>query len=268
MRLLDLVLKANMPVALASANASNSTYYNPVLSGWHSDPSCTQINGTFYCVTSSFIIFPALPIYASKNPINWKLVSHAWNHDSQLPGLSASSPAQQDGMYAAATLRYRDGRFHVICEYIIMSAGVTGVIFESTDPFDEAAWSDPVIFQSISYDSNLFWDDDGKTYMATAGVALQEVDLARGELIQRPVSIWNGTGGTSPEGPHLYKKDGYYYLMIAEGGTGTNHSITIARSRSLTCPCEAYENNPILTNRGTDEYFQTVGHGDLFQDTA
>src|ERR1700709_213264 len=81
--------------------ASNSTYYNPILPGWHSDPSCTQVNGTFFCVTSTFIAFPGLPIYASKDLVNWKLASHAWNRESQLPNLSWSTEEQQQGMYAA-----------------------------------------------------------------------------------------------------------------------------------------------------------------------
>ncbi|KAI1308623.1 glycosyl hydrolase [Xylaria venustula] len=106
-------------------------------------------------------------------------------------------------------------------DYIITSASVTSVLFESTDPFDEAAWSDPVTFLPISYNSVLFLDNDGKAYMATVGVALQEINLTTGELSQPPVSTWNGTGGVSPEGPHL-----------------------------------------------TDEYFHTVGYGDVFQDKA
>ncbi|KAI0869124.1 glycoside hydrolase family 43 protein [Hypoxylon argillaceum] len=261
------LLAAIGAVASASASAGNSSYYNPVLPGWHSDPSCTQVNGTFYCVTSTFISFPGLPIYASKDLMNWKLISHAWNRESQLPGASANTVAQQQGMYAA-TLRHHDGLFYVICEYLGVGTSNLGVIFTSPDPFDEPAWLDPVTFATSLIDPDLFWDDDGKAYVATQGVVLQEMDLATGELSQPPISLWNGTGGVWPEGPHLYKKDGYYYLMIAEGGTETNHSITIARSQHLKGPYEAYANNPILTNRGTDQYFQTVGHGDLFQDAA
>ncbi|OTA88018.1 glycoside hydrolase family 43 protein [Hypoxylon sp. CO27-5] len=250
--------------AAAAAQSVNSIYYNPVLPGWHSDPSCTQVDGTFFCVTSTFISFPGLPIYASKDLINWKLVSHTWNRESQLPGVSWNTTGQQQGMYAA-TLRYHDGEFYVICEYLGMPEGNLGVVFKSKDPFSDEAWSDPVIFHPEFIDPDIFWED-GKVYVATQSIILQELDLETGELSQPPISLWNGTGGVWPEGPHLYKKDGWFYLMIAEGGTELDHSITIARSRSLTGPYEAYENNPILTNRGTDEYFQTVGHGDIFQD--
>ncbi|KAI1773395.1 glycoside hydrolase family 43 protein [Hypoxylon cercidicola] len=257
----------------AMARPENSTYYNPVLPGWHSDPSCTQVDGTFFCATSTFISFPGLPIYASKDLVNWKLVSHAWNRESQLPGVSWNTTGQQQGMYAP-TLRHRRGVFYVVCEYLLTGENI-GVVFRTADPFRDAAWRDPVLFRPAAIDPDLFWDDnddnddaDGRLYVATQGVVLQELDLATGELSQPPVSLWNGTGGAWPEGPHLYRRDGWYYLVIAEGGTELNHSVTVARSRGVAGPYEAYARNPVLTNRGTAEYFQTVGHGDLFQDAA
>ncbi|KAL6866515.1 hypothetical protein ACO1O0_002626 [Amphichorda felina] len=246
--------------------AENSTYLNPVLPGWHSDPSCTRVDDTFFCATSTFIAFPGLPIYASKDLVNWRLISHAWSREAQLPGVSWNTTGQQDGMYAP-TLRYHDGEFFLVCEYLGIPGGIIGVVFRTTDPFDDDAWSDPIIFHPDKIDPDLFWDDDGEVYVATQGIILQELDLETGELSQPPVELWNGTGGVWPEGPHIYKRDGWYYLLIAEGGTGTDHAITIARARDIKGPYEAYEGNPILTNRGTDEYFQTVGHGDLFTDT-
>ena len=247
-----------------SATAKNSTYYNPILPGWHSDPSCVQVEDTFYCVTSTFISFPGLPIYASKDLINWKHVSHVWNREFQLPGYSWATDGQQRGMYAA-TIRHHKGVFYVICEYLGLSDKNAGVLFKSTNPFDDASWSNPVTFPAPKIDPDLFWDDDGKVYVATQGIQLQEMDIDTGKM-GAAVSLWNGTGGVWPEGPHIYKRGGYYYLMIAEGGTAEDHSITIARSRNLTGPYTAQPHNPILTNRGTQEYFQTVGHGDLFQD--
>jgi beta-xylosidase len=248
------------------AAAANSTYYNPILPGWHSDPSCTQVDGTFYCVTSTFISFPGLPIYASKDLINWKHVSHVWNRESQLPGYSWATPEQQNGMFAA-TIRHRDGVFYVICEYLNVENKDSGVLFKSTNPYDDASWSDPVTFPAPKIDPDLFWDDDGKVYVATQGIILQEMNIDTGEM-GPAVPLWNGTGGVWPEGPHIYKRGGYYYLMIAEGGTAEDHAITIARAKSITGPYTPSPNNPILTNRGSDEYFQTVGHGDLFQDAA
>jgi beta-xylosidase len=167
-------------------------------------------------------------------------------------------------MYAA-TIRFNDGVFYVICEYLDAPGKDAGVLFKSTDPFDDASWSNAVTFPVSKIDPDLFWDDDGKVYVATQGIQLQEMNMNTGRLgVAR--DLWPGTGGVWPEGPHIYKRDGYYYLMIAEGGTAEDHSITIARSRNITGPYTAHPRNPILTNRGTQEYFQTVGHGDLFQD--
>jgi beta-xylosidase len=246
--------------------AKNSTYLNPVLPGWHSDPSCTPVNGTFFCVTSTFISFPGLPIYASKDLVNFKHISHVWNRESQLPGYSYATAAQQQGMYAA-TIRYHKGTFYVICEYLGTTTNQTsGVLFKTTDPFNDKAWSDPVKFIAPKIDPDLFWDDDGKVYVATQGVIIQEIDINTGKM--GPVhSLWNGTGGVWPEGPHIYKKDGWYYLMIAEGGTAEDHSVTMARAKKITGPYSPSPHNPHLTARNTKNFFQTVGHADLFQDT-
>ncbi|KAH7396999.1 glycosyl hydrolase [Phaeosphaeria sp. MPI-PUGE-AT-0046c] len=249
----------------APAAAKNSTYYNPVLPGWHSDPSCTPVNGTYFCVTSTFISFPGLPIYASKDLVNYKHISHAWNRESQLPGYSYATAAQQQGMYAA-TIRFHKGTFYVICEYLGTTTNQTnGVLFKSTNPFDDASWSDPVKFNAPKIDPDLFWDDDGKVWVATQGIRIQEMNIDTGEM-GPIIQLWNGTGGVWPEGPHIYKKDGWYYLLIAEGGTAEDHAVTMARSKKITGPYSPSPHNPHLTNRGTKEYFQTVGHADLFQD--
>lgn len=107
-----------------------------------------------------------------------------------------------------------------------------------------------------------------ETYRSSPGIWLNTIDLDTGELGGSFLDIWNGTGGEAPEGPHIYYKDGYYYLMIAEGGTGLNHMETIARSKTISGPYEPNPANPILTNANTSAYFQTVGHADLFQDAS
>ncbi|KAF2739625.1 glycoside hydrolase family 43 protein [Polyplosphaeria fusca] len=263
MKLISLLLHLAVCAFAQNSSQPNATFTNPVLPGWHSDPSCTHVNSTFFCVTSTFEAFPGLPVYASKDLRNWKLVSHVWNREAQLPGVSWNTTQQQQGMYAA-TIRHHEGEIFVVCEYLGLPGGIIGVLFRTSDPFDEDAWSDPLIFHPDKIDPDLFWEN-GTLYVATQGIVLQKLDMKTGEL-SKPTSLWNGTGGVWPEGPHLYKRDGYYYLMIAEGGTAEDHSITIARSRQLYGPYEAYEHNPILTNRNTQRYFQTVGHGDLFQD--
>jgi beta-xylosidase len=101
-------------ISTAAAQEPNSTFYNPILPGWHSDPSCVHVNETFFCVSSTFISFPGLPIYASADLIDWKLVSHVWNRESQIPGASRNTTGQQLGFYAA-TLRYHDGFFYIAC---------------------------------------------------------------------------------------------------------------------------------------------------------
>jgi len=249
---------------IAPVVSQNSTFTNPVLSGWHSDPSCIQVDGTFYCVISTFISFPGLPIYASKDLINWKLISHVWTRESQLPGYSWNTNGQQEGMFAA-TIRANKGTFYVICEYL-GTGKKAGVLFRTTTPYNESSWSSAVTFDAPKIDPDLFWDDDGKVYVATHSVVIQEMNINTGQM-STAINIWNGTGGVWPEGPHIYKKDGWYYLLIAEGGTGTNHAVTMARAKKVTGPYTGYAKNPLLTNKGTQEYFQTIGHADLFQDT-
>ncbi|KAE8165908.1 glycosyl hydrolase [Aspergillus tamarii] len=243
-----------------------SPYTNPILPGWHSDPSCTYVKeeDTIFCVTSTFIAFPGLPIYATKDLQNWKQVSNVFNRPSQIPSLSDTTD-QQGGIYAP-TLRYHDGTFYVIVSFL--GPEIKGLVFTSSDPYSDAAWSEPLEFSVRGIDPDIFWDDDGTVYVTSADDARIQhysLDLQTGET--GPVNyLWNGTGGASPEGPHLYRKDDFYYLMIAEGGTELNHAETMVRSKNRTGPWELCPHNPILTNRNTTQYFQTVGHADLFQD--
>ncbi|KAL4924821.1 glycosyl hydrolase [Aspergillus undulatus] len=249
-----------------SCAPTERTYHNPILPGWHSDPSCIYVpeQETFFCVTSTFIAFPGLPLYASKDLTTWSLASNIINRPAQLRDL-AETANQQGGIYAP-TLRYRDGTFYLIVSNL--GPNIKGLVFTSTNPYDDDAWSDPLVFPVYGIDPDIFWDDDGAVYVSSADnnmIHHYQLDLETGEI--GPVTyLWNGTGGAYPEGPHIYRKDGYYYLLLAEGGTETNHSVTMARSRNRTGPWEPAPNNPILTNRGTSEYFQTVGHADLFQD--
>ncbi|KAK5658424.1 hypothetical protein OQA88_1813 [Cercophora sp. LCS_1] len=266
MRLISFSTLAGLVGLVAPVQSQNSSFQNPVLAGWHSDPSCIQTNGTFYCVASTFISFPGLPVYASRDLIDWKLISHVWTRESQFPSYSWKTEGQQQGMYAA-TIRLHDGVFYVICEYLGVPGKNAGVLFRTTNPYDDASWSDALTFVAPKIDPDLFFDDDGKVWVATQGIQVQEMDINTGKMGPM-IPLWNGTGGVWPEGPHIYKKDGWYYLLIAEGGTATDHAVTIARAKSITGPYTAYAKNPILTNRGTHQYFQTVGHADLFQDAA
>ncbi|GIK06035.1 hypothetical protein Aspvir_010153 [Aspergillus viridinutans] len=161
------------------------------------------------------------------------------------------------GLYAP-TIRYDDGTFYVICTNVDIWAD---------------NWSDPVYFEFDGIDPSVFFDDDGKTYIqgsAAAGpstpINMFELDLSSGGKLSEERTIWRGTGGIYPEGPHLYKRKGYYYLVIAEGGTHEGHMVTMARSTNLWGPHEGCPHNPILTARTTDDYIQYTGHYDVFRD--
>ena len=255
--------------ALSLSVFKNSTYTNPMLPGWHSDPSCIYVAedyDAFFCATSSFLTFPGLPIYASKDLQNWRLASHVFTRPDQFLGIGNTTV--EYGGFWATNIRFHNGTFYAITSYTpVVPFVVTGAIFTTKDPFNSSAWSDPLTFPMIDIDMNVFWDDDGQTYVQFSGIRQQTINLTTGAL--GPVStIWTGFSHYIPEGPHVYKKDGYYYLMISEGGTELGHLISIARATNINGPYEGYSGNPILTNRNTTQYFQTVGHGDLFQDSA
>lgn len=257
-----------------SSGTANSTYYNPILPGYHSDPSCAfvpELNGTFFCTSSTFGTWPGHPIYASKDLVNWKLVSNALNRAEQIPAFN-TLPTPGFGMFAP-TLRYHNGTLYLIT-FDVEAGPAGGLLFETTDPYSDAAWSVPSVRNVSGIDPDIFWDTDGSVHFAStaarfdpSGIGLNSINLTTEENTGFQY-IWNGTGGASPEGPHLYSKDGYYYLLIAEGGTEKYHEVDIARSKNITGPYESCPSNPVLTNANTTRYFQSVGHADIFQDAS
>ncbi|KAK2747654.1 hypothetical protein FQN55_004824 [Onygenales sp. PD_40] len=256
-----------------------TTYYNPIFPGSHPDPSCIFLEEweeTFFCASSSFNIFPGLPIHASRDLRNWKRIVNVLNREDQLPMLSLTN-GSTSGIWAP-TLRYHEGTFYLLTTLVHDKNPIEdpgrwdNVIFTSTNPYDPESWSDPVHFEFLGYDTSPYWDEDGKVYVAGAhpwqispGIYQREVNLETGE-VGPEMKIWDGTGGMAPEGPHIIRKDDWYYLLAAEGGTGVDHMVTIARSKNINGPYESNPANPVLTNANTTEYFQTVGHVDLFQD--
>lgn len=237
-------------------------YKNPIIPGFNPDPSICRVGDDFYLVTSSFEYFPGLPIYHSKDLVNWKQIGHCLTRDSQLPLHRAPSST---GLFAPS-LRYHDGLFYVICTNV---SGGGNFFCTATDP--AGPWSEPVWVAIDSIDPDIFWDDDGKTYFVTQGnegIRVTEVDLKTGKVIGPEQLVWGGIGGRFPEAPHIYKKDGYYYLLLGEGGTEYMHSATIGRSKNLSGPYESCPLNPILTHanrRGQANRIQGVGHADLVQ---
>ncbi|EOO03006.1 putative xylosidase protein [Phaeoacremonium minimum UCRPA7] len=182
------------------------------------------------------------------------------------------------GLYAP-TIRYHNDTFYVICtnckrgdSYEKDGQDKSENFVVSCSDIWSNEWSDPVYFEFDGIDPSLFFED-GKAYVHASAapgpwtkINLFEIDLSTGEKLSPEKTIWEGTGGVWPEGPHIYKKDGWYYLMIAEGGTHENHMVVMSRSRDIWGPYEACPNNPILTARGTNEYVQYTGHCDAFQD--
>ncbi|KAI0829145.1 glycoside hydrolase family 43 protein [Hypoxylon sp. FL0890] len=262
-------------------HAHNSTYYNPILPGFHPDPSCIFVpewDNTFFCASSSFNAFPGIPLHASKDLRNWKLIGHVLNRREQLPRL-AETNRSTSGIWAP-TLRFNEGTFWLVTTLVDDdraaedSSRWDNIIFKSDSPYDPSTWTEAVHFEFEGYDTSPVWDSDGKTYIVGGhawrvfpGILLAEVNLETGE-VGGWKSIWNGTGGTAPEGPHIYLKNGWYYLLAAEGGTGLEHMVTMARSQNIHGPYEANPSNPVLTNANTTNYFQTVGHADLFHDVT
>lgn len=261
----------------------NSTYNNPVLPGWHSDPSCTSVpewNNTVFCTTSSFVTFPGVPIFASKDLVNYKHVSNALHSTQQLPDFNNAPLGANSGMFAS-TLRYHKGTFYLIT-FDVLAGGVGGMLFETNNPYEPSSWTGPkmVNLTGTNIDPDLFWDTDGSAHTAftTDRFAVEkfilqsDIDVETGAVgsagADSATKAWNGTTGLFPEGPHKYIKDGKYYLLIAEGGTGLGHRASIARSEDVVNgPWVSDPQNPILTAVNTTNYFQSVGHADLFEDS-
>jgi len=253
-------------VVCSSLNAQVQTYQNPVITGFNPDPSVCRVNGDYYLVTSSFEFFPGVPVYYSKDLVHWKQIGYCLTRDSQLPLHNCPSSA---GIYAP-TIRYNRGVFYMVTTNV---SGGGNFYVHTTDPAGD--WSEPVWVKQGGIDPTLFFDEEGKTYLTTnqhvdgkTGIALSEIDLATGNLVSPIKHIWGGTGGRYPEAPHIYKINGWYYLLIAEGGTEYGHMVTIARSRNIWGPYESNADNPILTHRGLAGQFmqiQGTGHADLIE---
>lgn len=256
----------------SAARAVEKSFTNPMLPGYNPDPSCIRVEDTFYCVTSTFVTFPGLPVYASKDLQNWKLVSHVLSRKEQWPAFNEIGSSQAG--IQAPTLRHYNGVFYVVTT-MISQKGIANLMFTATSVCSDKEWSVARKFGATSYDPDLFIDKDGQAYTHCAyetnkddrGILQATLDVKTGATgpVQRP---WNGTGGIYPEGPHVYLKDGLYYIINAEGGIGPEHMEVIARAKTIRGPYEGSPANPILTNKGTREYFQGVGHADLFQDTV
>ena len=233
---------------------------NPVLKGFYPDPSICRAGDDYFLVTSSFTYYPGIPLFHSKNLINFKQIGHVLTRRSQL-----NLNGIHGGIFAP-TIRHYNGTFYVITTNV---NGGGNFFVKTSDPFGE--WSDPIWVDDNTFDPSLFFDDDGKVYYTRRdfmlnGIVQAEIDLETGRLFAPPNVIAKGFCSWDVEGPHLYKINGQYYLMCAEGGTRYGHMETIARSKSPWGPFEPCPRNPILTQRHISmANIRHTGHAELIQ---
>jgi beta-xylosidase len=238
----------------------------PIIAGFHPDPTICRAGDTYYIANSSFEFAPGVPIHRSTDLVTWTLVTNALQRPDQL---NVQAAPASTGVYAP-TLRHHGERFWLVTTNVVdIHRGQ--LIVSADDP--AGPWSEPVYVDgAIGIDPDLAWDEAGTCHLTWAsaapelnGIASAPIDPATGKMLAPPALLWPGTGLAYPEGPHLYRRDGWWYLMLAEGGTERGHAVTIARSRSLHEPFEAAPANPILTHRSTSHRVQNTGHADLIQ---
>lgn len=231
-------------------------YRNPVLRGCHPDPSIVRVGEDYYIVNSSFVHFPGLPISHSRDLIHWQVIGHAVENlaSSGLEGLPGGFG------YWAPDISYHRGRFWVVATLRRNAPPYRlQMITSAADP--RGPWDQPRFLPLDGIDPSLFADDDGRRYiLLNPGAILAEINDA-GQLISGPEMLSFGSARIKPEGPHLVKKDGWYYLFLAEGGTGSGHMETVLRSKGLRGPYQACPFNPILGRRDPLSPIQRSGHG-------
>ena len=251
------------------------TFRNPILPGCYPDPSICRVDEDYYLVTSTFEYFPGLPIFHSRDLVHWEQIGHVLDRSSQLD-LDEIRPSA--GLYAP-TIRHHNGKFYVINTLVDGKTKSGNFIVTATQP--QGPWSEPYWLESDGIDPSLFFDEDGKCwyvgtrlnekgyYTGHTEIYLQELDLENMKLVGEETVLWDGAvkGVVWAEAPHIYKINGWYYLMIAEGGTAHHHAVTIVRSKNITGQYETYRGNPILTHRhlGLDYPIVGTGHADLVE---
>ena len=259
---------------------------NPILRGFNPDPSILRVGDDYYIATSTFEWFPGVQIHHSRDLVNWRLLTRPLTRPSQLNMLGEPDSC---GVWAPC-LTYADGLFWLIYTDVkrygrTTVGGSSGASLRDlhnhlvTAPAIDGPWSDPVFLNSRGFDPSLFHDDDGRKFLLNliwdhrpgknrfSGIEIQEHDPAAQALIGERRTIFKGTPLALTEGPHLYKRDGWYYLITAEGGTGWNHAETCARSRDIFGPYELHPDTHIVSSRARpDAPLQRAGHGD-FVDT-
>jgi xylan 1,4-beta-xylosidase len=258
---------------------------NPILRGFNPDPSIVRVGDDYYIATSTFEWYPGVQIHHSRDLVHWRLLTRPLRRASQLNMLGDPDSC---GIWAPC-LSYANGLFYLIYTDVKRYGRTTQSGSGSASLRDfhnylvtssniDGDWSDPAYLNSAGFDPSLFHDDDGRKYLLHmiwdfrpgknrfAGIGLQEYSVGERRLIGPSYNVFQGTRIGFTEGPHLYKRNGYYYLLTAEGGTGWGHAVTMARSRALTGPYELHPDVHILTARHRpDAELQRVGHADLVE---
>ncbi|MCI1832084.1 MAG: glycoside hydrolase family 43 protein [Bifidobacterium sp.] len=238
-------------------------------SGFHPDPSvCVTPEGRYLLVNSSFEFFPGLPMFDSPDGYHWSRIPDAVSRPGQFV---YDRMGNSQGMYAP-TIRYGDGRYYLI----VTNVNKGTMMMTSDDPV--RGWSDPLWIDGWpGIDPSLFFDDDGSVYICgnesaspdpgqpaePAGIYMARIDVGTGRITSPRRRICAGVTGANPEGPHMYKRRGVYYLMWAEGGTESGHMENIARASDPYGPYDMYPGNPLITNRSTHLTLQGIGHCDM-----
>ncbi|OON97102.1 MAG: hypothetical protein ATN31_08745 [Candidatus Epulonipiscioides saccharophilum] len=236
---------------------------NPILSGFYPDPSICRVDDTFYMVTSTFEYFPSVPIFKSKNLINWTQIGHCVTDENYLK----LSNSKISGGIFAPTIRYHNGTFYMITTDV---SGIGNFFVTATDP--AGPWSKPIKVDFKGIDPSLYFEGDnvycnttGRDTNNNQGIIMARIDIKTGECLEDKKFLWTGTGGVYPEGAHIYKHGDKYYLLVAEGGTSMGHMETIACSDNIYGPYESNPANPILTHRNFIGQIQGTGHMDIVQ---
>lgn len=254
--------------------ADEESFSNPIIAGFAPDPSVVRVDDDFYLINSSFEYFPGIPIYHSTDLVNWALIGYAL----QEPDEVELQRVQSGSGIHASTIRYHAGIFYIITTNNV-DGRMVNFIVTATDP--AGPWSAPNVLDGApGIDPSLLFDDDGRVWYVgnhmpvdpefpgQAEIWLQEVDIEQMRLIGERHFLWRGCcQGVWAEGPHIYKKDGYYYLLISEGGTAYEHAMAVAISKDITGPYQNNPRNPVLSHRqfSYDYPITGVGHADLVE---
>jgi len=256
---------------------------NPILRGFNPDPSIVRVGDDYFIATSTFEWFPGVQIHHSRDLVHWRLRTRPLRRASQLNLLGDPDSC---GVWAP-DLTYADGRFYLVYTDVkrygrTTVAGASGASLRDfhnylvTSEDIDGEWSDPVYLNSSGFDPSLFHDDDARTYLLNmlwdhrpgqnrfAGIVAQEFSAAERRLVGERRVIFQGTPLGLTEGPHVYKRGGYYHLLTAEGGTGWGHAVTMARARTIGGPYDLHPDVHVLSARDRpDVALQRAGHADL-----